>query len=455
MGKAIWVPDLEKRSGPIYQAIADAIEQDIAHGALKPGDRLPPQRALAYELAVTLGTITRAYEEAERRKLVRGETGRGTFIRDVETRVSPLAMSRHEEPEIMDMARNFVLPDMDPDIAEALAALSERADVQNLLRYTPPEGSAWHREAGAHYFNTIGIEAGHDDVIMTMGSQHGISLILSALFRPGDILAVDALVYPGLIASAARLGVNLLPVAHDAGGMLPEQLAALCQKHAIRGIFLTPNVQNPTAATLSESRRVRIAEIVETYDALVIEDDPFTPYMVSRPPSFATLIPNRTIALASVSKVLGAGLRIGYARVPARHHPAMQKAMADSVWMATPLTAEIAAYWIMTGTLKRVLARKQEEIAIRYHCLRQAVGHYDLRGAPEKVFAWLQLPESINVAHVEAELARHKVSVLGAHHFQIGARPTPPALRVTLGAIASRPRFEFAVQSLKATLAGY
>jgi len=62
----MWVPNIEAASGPIYLAIADALEADIRIGTLAQGDRLPPQRELAYQLGVTLGTITRAYGEAER-----------------------------------------------------------------------------------------------------------------------------------------------------------------------------------------------------------------------------------------------------------------------------------------------------------------------------------------------------------------------------------------------------
>ena len=76
----MWIPNIEAAGGPIYLAIADALEADIKTGALAQGDRLPPQRELAYQLGVTLGTITRAYGEAERRRLVKGETGRGTHM---------------------------------------------------------------------------------------------------------------------------------------------------------------------------------------------------------------------------------------------------------------------------------------------------------------------------------------------------------------------------------------
>src|SRR5690348_17321172 len=77
----IWLPDLSKRRGPKYLAIADALADDIASGRLKDGDRLPPHRELAFQLGVTVGTISRAYAEAGARGLTGGEVGRGTYVR--------------------------------------------------------------------------------------------------------------------------------------------------------------------------------------------------------------------------------------------------------------------------------------------------------------------------------------------------------------------------------------
>src|SRR5262245_2490322 len=77
----IWVPDLSNLRGPRYLAIADALASDIRSSRLSPGDRLPTHRELAYQLGVTVGTVTRAYGEAERRGLIGGEVGRGTFVR--------------------------------------------------------------------------------------------------------------------------------------------------------------------------------------------------------------------------------------------------------------------------------------------------------------------------------------------------------------------------------------
>ncbi|MHA1570023.1 MAG: GntR family transcriptional regulator, partial [Alphaproteobacteria bacterium] len=68
----IWLPDLAGRSGPRYRAIADSIAEAVGQGVLAPGDKLPPQRQLAWRLEVTVGTVSRGYMLAEQRGLVSG-----------------------------------------------------------------------------------------------------------------------------------------------------------------------------------------------------------------------------------------------------------------------------------------------------------------------------------------------------------------------------------------------
>src|SRR5580765_8461638 len=100
----IRLPPRGQRSGPIYQSIADQIGREIEAGRMKPGSRLPTQRALARQLGVTLTTVTRAYDEAQRRGLLSGEVGRGTFVRPNVLEVDG------PETGVLDLAVNSLMP---------------------------------------------------------------------------------------------------------------------------------------------------------------------------------------------------------------------------------------------------------------------------------------------------------------------------------------------------------
>src|SRR6476469_10186316 len=116
-----WTPGDLVGGRPTYVALADALAGDIARGRLHPGDRLPTHRALARELGVTVGTVARAYSEAERRGLVGGEVGRGTFVR------AAFGLGR-STGEALDLA-SLHPPLTGPDTGELLAAtLRDLAD---------------------------------------------------------------------------------------------------------------------------------------------------------------------------------------------------------------------------------------------------------------------------------------------------------------------------------------
>src|SRR5215468_11111871 len=97
----IWFPQVEDRPGPRYLAIAQALQEDIERGRLGGGSRLPTHRDLAHRLGVTVGTVSRAYLEAERRGLIDGQVGRGTFVRQLGA--APAFAIRRDERGIVDL----------------------------------------------------------------------------------------------------------------------------------------------------------------------------------------------------------------------------------------------------------------------------------------------------------------------------------------------------------------
>src|SRR5688572_14550040 len=115
----MWRPRLDRKSAPLYLALADAIAGDVQSGKLRAGDRLPPQRDLADALGVNVTTITRGYTEADRRGLVRGEIGRGTYVRP-----PAFAVPQMQAAGLVDLATNALLPQAHAgELASTLASL--------------------------------------------------------------------------------------------------------------------------------------------------------------------------------------------------------------------------------------------------------------------------------------------------------------------------------------------
>lgn len=453
----MWKPDPNKLTSPKYLSIATALEHDIQTGRLVEGDRLPPQRELAYQLGVTLGTITRAYAEAERRKLVRGETGRGTYIAKTSSTHSPLSLMPNTEGiQSYDLARNLGMAHLNPDLGSMLRELSEDPLVNSLNEYGPSEGTPQHREIGAHFLTKFyGAPARPSQTLVTCGAQHGIQIALQAMFNRGDAIAVDAMIYPPILSVLPALGLQIVPIDAECdvnghmGAMSADALEDACSKHDIRGVFLIPNAQNPTTYTMTSKERQRLAAVIERHNLTVIEDDPYTPFISQNQESFLELLPENTVLIGSPSKVMSAGLRTGYIHVPNNVKTAFANAIGESTWMASPLNVEIVSRWIMGGELQATLQIKRDLLKRRYNALKAMFPAITLQGGEEKLFTWMQLPEQQNAELVEQAALLRGVEVLSHRHFQAAPRTDTNALRISLSTIAQDTHFEDAISLLK------
>ena len=288
-----WQPILEGHSGPRYAAIADALAADLAAGRFEPGDRLPTHRDLAWRLGVTVGTVSRAYAEAERRGLVSGEVGRGTFVRGPQ---APESYFVHDERDPGTIDLGLALPppgSCDRYFGPALKALAEDPHAAALLTYQPGAGRAEHRAAGAEWLARRGFQVPPERVIVTNGGNHGIAVALAATTRPGDRLLIERLSYAVIQPIARMLGLRLEGLAADEKGILPESVAAACRAGDARALYCIPTLQNPTTSIMPEERRRAIAETADRHDLVVLEDDTFAHLVDQPPPALTSFIPER------------------------------------------------------------------------------------------------------------------------------------------------------------------
>src|SRR5229473_8501298 len=170
-----WLPDLDRFSGPRYRAIAEALAADIREGRLRPGERLPTHRDLAWRLGVTVGTVSRAYAEAERRGLIGGEVGRGTFVLPMrrEWLVPREPAESSESGSFIDLTLNYAITGSEAgSLSAALSRLSGHNDLDRMLRYQAHAGGAVDREAAAEWLRTTGLATAQpESTIITNSGQ--------------------------------------------------------------------------------------------------------------------------------------------------------------------------------------------------------------------------------------------------------------------------------------------
>lgn len=449
----IAVDDLARFPGPLYRSVADALDQAIGQGRLPPGDRLPPQRDLAFRLGVTVGTIGRAYEILTQRGLVRGEVGRGTFV---EQRGSPRERVHLDEParpQVVDLTMN--VPAAIPAQAELPRLLAETAatmSAADLGRYPPTTGFRRHRESAARWLGTLGVDADPQRLLFTSGAQGGLAAVLLAVARPGDPILVEALAYTGFISAARSLHLRLEAVALDGEGMVPEALEAAVRQSAARVLIVTPNVQNPTTARMSPERRTAIAAIARARDLLVIEDDVYGPLAADRPTPIATLAPERTFHLASLSKFLAPALRVGVVQTPPGWLDRVALALADLV-LSPPLPpAALFALAEERGLLARAVAEQRDEIARRHALAVARLAGIELRHRPDALHCWVPLPERSDPGAIALQLATRGVKVASGSRFAIGRDAGLRGLRISLGGPASHQVLGAALDEIGAVL---
>jgi DNA-binding transcriptional MocR family regulator len=435
-----WTGRVRRSDGPIYAAVADALETAIRSGELHPGDRLPPQRALAQRLGVDLTTITRAYDLARQRGLLDGTVGRGSFVRQP---------PEDADPVLVDLSMNLPPPPQGLVLSELLRrtadAILTASDASVLMAYSAGFGTSGQRAAGAAWLAPLLGQVAVDRLLIAPGAQVALTATLSALLGPGDALVVEQLAYPGVIGAARMLGVRLVPCCCDKNGLIPEALAELIDRERPRALYLTPTLQNPTTATLPAARRRAIASIAEARDLWLIEDDPYSLLTAAPLPAIASLAPERTVYIATLAKTLSPGLRIAYLAAPPPLLAPIGEALRTLCVMPSPLMAAVATRWIQEGIARDLLHAVREEArarrAIAAKLLPAAIG------APESIHVWLPLRDRASAGRLQTAAAARGLALLTDEAFASGSGQ-PAGARISFGGPSRRSGLEKGLKAL-------
>ena len=439
----IKLPPRGQRNGPIYQAIADAIAGEIEAGRLKPGSRLPTQRVLARQLGVTLTTVTRAYVEAQRRGLLSGEVGRGTFVR-------PTALEADDAPHgMLDLAVNALMPHpYMEELADRLTAAIPRTSGARVFSYQPQAGARHNRAAGSAWISATGLDAPVDRIIITAGGQHSLMIALMSLTKPGDEVLVEEFTYPGVSDLAEHLHLRLRPLPLDKEGIRPDALSDACRTGKPVALYCVPSFQNPTTGLMSEKRRMEIAAIAATNGVIVIEDDVYGFLAPGVKPMSSYLTESQFFYITSTSKSIAPGIRIGYLLAPTSAIECASMAVLRSIVNAPPAMAELTTSLIIDGVAGRIVDWKRKEILARQEIATRALRGFTLQTHPQSPHVWVYLPEPWRADAFIARARHRGIFLNGAESFAVGHETDVQAVRVALGPPATRAALEDGLNEL-------
>ncbi|MEQ1759778.1 MAG: PLP-dependent aminotransferase family protein [Vicinamibacterales bacterium] len=430
----MWLPNIEGRPGPVYRAIANAIDEDVQKGLLRAGVRLPPHRDLADHLGVTVTTVTRAYVEAARRGLTSGHVGRGTFIR---------GEPEEDAGHVIDMSVNILMPDREVAALESRVFQRRALPWSELLGYARPPGHPRHREAMAGWLDRLGMPVAADRIVLTAGAQHAMHAAFAVVTQPGDTVLVEELTYSGMRSLAQQMHLKLRGVPMDGEGLKPDALDAICRASRARVLYCMPRLQNPTSAIMSERRRRQIAAVAERHRLTVVEDDVYGFLSPERTP-LATLLPERTLFVTSVSKSLFPGIRLGCVAAPQTFVEKLSAAVHATMIMTSPIGGDLFCGWMEDGTAARIAEWKCHEMAARQAIARRLLTGLRLQTHPSSTHIWMHLPQRWSPDGFTAELRARGVLINGSREFAV-ADPHPGAVRLCLGTPRTRAGLEQAL----------
>lgn len=418
-----------------YKQVVDALASDIRTGRLRPATRLPTHRELAAKHGLALGTASRVYAELEAIGLVVGETGRGTFVRDPSCPHGPGADLATPQASGIDLSfNNPSVPGQTELLREALRQLAASGDLESLLHYHPYGGRPHERAIVARHLQSRRLAVGGDQVLIVNGAQHGMAVAALGLLNPGDIVAVDALTYPGFRVLAERLRLDLAPIPIGPEGTDLDALQRLCHARPVRAIYTMPTLHNPLGCVMEARARGRLAMIARQHDLLVIEDAPYAYLADDAPVPIAALAPERTVYVSSLSKNVATGLRFGFiAAAPALIAP-LERAIRATSWNTAGVITSIACAWIEDGTVARLEAEKRADTARRQAMVTHALQGLPLVRHPHSYFVWLPLADDQRADRIAAMLLQRGVTVSTAEAFATTTH-VPQALRVALGSV--------------------
>ncbi|MDL4812914.1 aminotransferase-like domain-containing protein [Actinomadura opuntiae] len=419
-----------------YRRVADAVAADIAAGRLRPGDRLPPQRAFARRRGIAASTAARVYRELGRRGLVVGEVGRGTFVLAADRRPAP-ALAEPADARV-DLELNYpVVPEQAPLLAAGLDRLTRPDALDAALAPVGVAGTPTAREAAATLLTAGGWAPAPDAVLFAGSGRQAIAAVVAALIPAGGRLAVEALTYPVIKGVAARLGVTPVPVTMDKHGMVPDALAAAHRAAPLAGVYVQPTLHNPYGTTMPEARRAELADMLDRLGLYAIEDRIWAFLRADGPPPLASFAPDRTVLVDSLSKRLAPGLSVGFAVAPRRVAGRVAAALRSGAWAPAGFALEAAAGWIADGTVETIVKAKREDAAGRQRIAARRLAGAAVRSDPVSYFCWWELPAPWRAETFVAAAARRGIAVTPAAAFVVGGAAAPRAVRFGL---ASPPR---------------
>lgn len=409
---------------PTAKGLAAAVSRAVRDGVLAPGDRLPPIRELAHQLALSPTTVSAAWGLLTRAGTLRTAGRRGTLVADTSAPRAGRYRQALEHPAAFPLDLSTGVPDEEllPGLSAALQALTTAGTPHSYLDDPVlPE----LRDA-------LLASWPYDPPALTVvdGAMDGLELVLRSRVQYGDRVVVEHPGFPPLLDLLEAVGAEVVGVPLDTAGLVPAALAAAVVE-PVAAVVLQPRAQNPTGVSMTPARAQALADLLRGRDVLVVEDDSASALGGPAPATLAAHLPDQVVHLRSYSKSHGPDLRLAALSGPA--------AMLDEIrhvrqlgqgWSSRLLQRILLHLLTEPGSRAEVDAAREAYAARRTAFVGALAAEGVEVGGSEGLNVWVPVHDE---AAALVRLAGQGIGVAAGSPFQV--LPDAAHVRVTCGLV--------------------
>jgi DNA-binding transcriptional MocR family regulator len=439
------------RDEPLYRRVANSIEQQIGHGVLRVGDKVPSVRAFSRHHQVSISTALQAYFWLEHRGFIEPRPRSGFYVRvpfkkliqepkqrnhKVVPTVVGTATIIHEvvrmaaEPSMIPFGAAFPGPDM---FATEMLNRSVRNIVNRVpshsVTYDLPEATDVFCRQIARQSLSHGCNFSPDEILATCGALEGLNLCLRAVAKPNDVIAIESPTYFGVLQAIQSLSMRAVEIPTlPRNGMRLEALEEAIRKHSVKACVVMPNCQNPMGYVVSDTLKKRFVELTSRYEIPVIEDDVYGDLAFEgRARTLKSFDQSGLVLLcSSFSKVLAPGLRIGWVQA-GKFRPEVEKVKYVTTIASPTLAQLVVADCLQSGRYERYLRKLRKAFYDQVQSATNAVVEYFPEGTRISRpsgghLLWIELPKRVDAFRVYKEALKNNVSIMPGTIFSPSGR---------------------------------
>jgi DNA-binding transcriptional MocR family regulator len=405
------------------RGLADAFSRTVRAGTVKPGQRLPPIRAVAKELGLSPTTVSAAWRMLARANLIHSDGARGTVVADGAGR-GPVRYRRalqHEARFETDLSTGLPDPNLLPDLGPALRRIPHGGAPESFL--AEPIVPELRRLLQGDWPTNAEV------ITITDGATDALDLITATFLQFGDRVAVEDPTYPPLLDLLDALGARNVPLDMDDAGPKPDSVAEAIRA-GVRAVFIQPRAQIPTGACLTSERAKQIATVLGDQDVVLVEFDPSAGIASTPLVTVGAYVPDLTVHIRAYSESHGPDLRLAAVGGPTGLlDPLVSRRHLGQGWTSR-LLQHLLLDLLVHRPSRMQVQRAGHEYARRRKALVTALAKHGIDvGGTDGYTVWVPVE---NEAAALMLLSSQGIGVAPGSPYQI-ARNAEPHLAITVG----------------------